>query len=64
VARKHLTWYCQYLKNADQFRHEVVRVDSAAEQLGLTQQYFSGIDDCGTQEKQQRLAQDQQEAAL
>ena len=64
VARKHLTWYCQYLENADQFRHEVVRVDSAAEQLGLTQQYFSGIDDCGTQEEQQRLAQDQQEAAL
>ena len=64
VARKHLTWYCQHLDNADDFRHRVVRVESAAEQIGLTQQYFSGIDNCGTQEQQERHTQDQQKAAL
>jgi tRNA-dihydrouridine synthase B len=40
VARKHLTWYCQNLGNADDFRHQVVRVESAKEQLRLTRQYF------------------------
>ncbi len=64
VARKHLTWYCQHLDDADEFRRRVVRVDSAAEQLGLTRQYFSGIDNCGTQQEEQRRAQNQQEAAL
>ena len=64
MARKHLTWYCQHLDNADDFRHRVVRVESAAEQIGLTQQYFSGIDNCGTQEQQKRHTQDQQKAAL
>ena len=36
VARKHLTWYCNSLANADEFRHRVVRVDSASEQISLT----------------------------
>ena len=40
VARKHLTWYCKYLANADDYRYRVVRVDSTAEQLRLTQEYF------------------------
>ncbi len=40
VARKHLTWYCQSLVNADEFRFEVVRVRSAEEQLRLTREYF------------------------
>jgi tRNA-dihydrouridine synthase B len=42
VARKHLTWYCAGLMNADDFRSQVVRVDSASEQLRLTQEYFAG----------------------
>jgi len=40
VARKHLTWYCQSLVNADEFRYEVVRVRSAEEQIELTRKYF------------------------
>ena len=40
VARKHLTWYCKYLANADDYRYRVVRADSTAEQLRLTQEYF------------------------
>ncbi len=47
VARKHLTWYCQNLENADEYRHRVVRVDSASEQIRLTEQYFLGIDQSG-----------------
>ena len=40
VARKHLTWYCTGLKNADKFRSRVVRVETASEQIGLTQNFF------------------------
>ena len=40
VARKHLTWYCAGIKNAKEFRSQVVRVDSASEQIRLTQQFF------------------------
>jgi tRNA-dihydrouridine synthase B len=40
VARKHLTWYCNSLANADEFRHQVVRVESASEQIRLTRNYF------------------------
>ena len=40
VARKHLTWYCSSLANADEFRHRVVRVESASEQISLTKDYF------------------------
>jgi tRNA-dihydrouridine synthase B len=46
VARKHLTWYCEKLANADEFRFRVVRVDSASEQLLLTREYFDR-DDAG-----------------
>ena len=44
VARKHLTWYCERLANADSFRNRAVRVDSASEQLRLTQEYFDRED--------------------
>ncbi len=44
VARKHLTWYCNNLANADGFRHQVVRVDSASEQIRLTRKYFDQED--------------------
>ena len=40
VARKHLTWYCGKLASADEFRCQAVRVESASEQLRLTQEYF------------------------
>ena len=40
VARKHLTWYCNNLDNAGEFRYQAVRVDSASEQLRLTKEYF------------------------
>jgi tRNA-dihydrouridine synthase B len=54
VARKHLTWYCDYLEKAEDYRHQVVRVDSASEQIRLTKQYFLGIEQSGTKEEQQR----------
>ena len=57
VARKHLTWYCEYLENAEEYRHQVVRVDSASEQIHLTKQYFLGIEQSGT-EQQRRGVQD------
>ena len=44
VARKHLTWYCNSLANADEFRHQVVRVGSASEQISLTKTYFDRED--------------------
>jgi tRNA-dihydrouridine synthase B len=40
VARKHLTWYCAGLNNAEKFRSQVVRVDSASEQIRLTRDFF------------------------
>ncbi len=40
VARKHLTWYCNSLENSDEFRHQVVRVGSASEQIRLTEEFF------------------------
>ena len=44
VARKHLTWYCKNLKSAEEFRYQVVRVDTASEQIRLTQEYFDRDD--------------------
>jgi tRNA-dihydrouridine synthase B len=40
VARKHLTWYCAGLNHAEQFRSQVVRVESASEQIHLTRTFF------------------------
>jgi tRNA-dihydrouridine synthase B len=44
VARKHLSWYCENLANADEFRYRVMRVDSASEQLKLTRDYLDRAD--------------------
>jgi tRNA-dihydrouridine synthase B len=40
VARKHLTWYCQEIAGADEFRNLFVRLDSSAEQMSLTKKFF------------------------
>ena len=40
VARKHLAWYCDGLRKGDDFRYQVVRVDSASEQIRLTEEFF------------------------
>ncbi|MGI9309261.1 MAG: tRNA dihydrouridine synthase DusB [Gammaproteobacteria bacterium] len=40
VARKHLTWYCRYLEDAESYREQVVRVESVSEQLRLTRKFF------------------------
>jgi len=40
MARKHLKWYCISLAGSDSFRANVLRVDSAFEQIRLTQEYF------------------------
>jgi tRNA-dihydrouridine synthase B len=40
VARKHLTWYCAGLQNANEFRSQVVRVNCASEQIRLTRNFF------------------------
>ena len=40
VARKHLTWYCNSLHDSEAFRHQVVRVDRASEQIRLTREFF------------------------
>jgi tRNA-dihydrouridine synthase B len=41
VARKHLIWYCAGLQNLQPFRTQVVRVETAFEQLRLTREYFN-----------------------
>ena len=40
VARKHLSWYCAGLNNAEEFRSRVVRVENASEQIRLTRNFF------------------------
>jgi len=44
VARKHLTWYCKSLVDANDFRYQVVRVESGSEQIRLTREYFERED--------------------
>jgi tRNA-dihydrouridine synthase B len=41
VGRKHLTWYCKYLEGAKKYREEIVRVESAEEQLRITTEFFN-----------------------
>jgi tRNA-dihydrouridine synthase B len=41
VGRKHLTWYCKYLEGAKNYREKIVRVESAAEQLQITTEFFN-----------------------
>ena len=45
VARKHLTWYCDNLASADDFRYQAVRVDNASDQIRLTQEFFDRPDE-------------------
>jgi len=40
VARKHLTWYCQHLLDAEDFRSRAVRSTSTLDQMRLTKKYF------------------------
>jgi tRNA-dihydrouridine synthase B len=40
VARKHITWYCEHLENAAEYRYRVMRVNSASEQIRLTQEFL------------------------
>ncbi|MAD91291.1 MAG: tRNA dihydrouridine synthase DusB [Gammaproteobacteria bacterium] len=40
VARKHLTWYCYSLEDADEFRFQVVRAKNALEQIKLIKNFF------------------------
>jgi tRNA-dihydrouridine synthase B len=40
VARKHLSWYCRSRANAEPFRRQMVRAESAAEQLRLVLAFF------------------------
>jgi tRNA-dihydrouridine synthase B len=40
VARKHLSWYCRSRANAEPFRRQMVRVESAADQLRLVLAFF------------------------
>lgn len=42
VARKHLSWYCRHLPDGDTYRRQVVRAESAAEQLTLTERFLAG----------------------
>jgi tRNA-dihydrouridine synthase B len=39
VGRKHLSWYAQHQEGADFFRDQVVRVETAQEQLALTRAF-------------------------
>jgi len=43
VGRKHLAWYAQHQDGAVHFREQVVRVDTAREQLGLTRVFLDSI---------------------
>jgi tRNA-dihydrouridine synthase B len=40
VARKHLTWYCRRIRNAEEFRREVVRSPNSKQQMRLTKEFF------------------------
>ncbi len=41
VARKHISWYSKGLVGGASFRNTVNRVESAAEQIGVTQEFFN-----------------------
>jgi len=48
VAKKHLSWYCEHLPDAERFRFEFVRADSSTDQMQLTNKYFNR---CHNQER-------------
>mgnify|MGYP001826772322 FL=1 len=41
IARKHIGWYCRHHPNTDLFKQQIVRVESATEQLDLVTEFFS-----------------------
>lgn len=41
IARKHIGWYCAGMEGSETFRSRVVRVESAAEQITMTREFFS-----------------------
>ncbi len=41
IARKHIAWYCKQQENANLFRSEINRIESANEQLSALKHYFS-----------------------
>ncbi|MCP4000645.1 MAG: tRNA dihydrouridine synthase DusB [Gammaproteobacteria bacterium] len=45
VGRKHLTWYCKYLKGSTEFRKQIVRIESAEHQLHLTMDFLDKFQD-------------------
>ncbi len=47
VARKHLSWYSSHLPDGDEYRRQVVRVESAREQLLLTERFLDSADRAG-----------------
>lgn len=49
IARKHLGWYCRGHAEAGNYRHQVVRLETAREQLELTSRYFAGLAQRGEQ---------------
>jgi len=40
VAKKHLSWYCEYLPNAEAFRFKFVRTNNSSIQMQLTNNFF------------------------
>lgn len=49
IARKHLGWYCRGRIGAEQYRKRVVRVETAREQIMLTEHFFDGLVQRGEQ---------------
>ena len=43
VAKKHLSWYCETLPEAEDFRYRFVRANDSSEQMRLTNQFFSTL---------------------
>jgi tRNA-dihydrouridine synthase B len=40
VAKKHLSWYCEYLPGAEDFRSRFVRTNNSSKQMQLTNNFF------------------------
>lgn len=43
MAKKHLSWYCNSLPNADEFRARFVRAENSSLQMQLTNEFFSSL---------------------
>jgi tRNA-dihydrouridine synthase B len=43
IGRKHLSWYCKYLQGAEEFRNCIVRIESATDQLRLTDKFLTNF---------------------